>query len=133
MSGAASRRRGVVWEQHLTGWLRAHGWPLAECAPRGAAQPDGDVLGVPGLYLEAKNARTLDLAGWLDKARALAGPHRLPLLVVKRRGRNSPGDAYVIARLADLAPWLHDPPTARRSPVEAVSPLPPYEPDAGGP
>ena len=121
---ATERRRGVRWEQHLTSWLRSHGWPLAECAPRGGWQPNGDVLGIPHLYVEAKNTRALDLAGWIDKARTLAGPHRLPLVIVKRRGKADPGDAYVIARLADLAPWLHDPPAGRRRPVGAVSPQP---------
>ena len=121
---ATERRRGIRWEQALAAWLRAHGWPAAECAPRGGVQPDGDLLGIPHLYVEAKAAHALDLAGWLDKARTLAGPHRLPLVVVKRRGKADPGEAYVVTRLADLTPWLHDPTAAPWTTVEAPSALP---------
>ena len=108
--GAAERRKGTAWEQAVARWLRESGTvPHAECAPRGESQNHGDIWGAPHLYIEAKNARGLDLSGWLDKAMSLAAG-RLPILVIKRKGKGDTGEAYVVARLADIAPYLRDGP-----------------------
>ncbi|MGC8474591.1 MAG: hypothetical protein ACP5PW_09340, partial [Candidatus Dormibacteria bacterium] len=86
--------------------LVEHGHPYAQRA-YGAGRHDdrGDVAGVPGFVIEAKNHGRFDLSGWMREAEVEAanvGPGTLPVVVVKRRLR-APADAYAIMRLADWA------------------------------
>ncbi len=65
MSGTAARRKGSIWERAVVAYLRQHGFPHAERA-YGAGRPQdvGDIDGLPGVVIEAKNHRSIDLAGW---------------------------------------------------------------------
>ena len=57
-------------------------------------------------FIECKNAKTWQLAAWLDKARDQAGPDRLAMVVIKRPRHPQPEDAYVVVRLGDLLPRI---------------------------
>ena len=103
---AASRRKGAANEAALVTFLRANGWPYAERRMNG--NPGPDVTGCPGIAWEAKNAKAIDLAGWVDQAenqRILAGADYAPV-VIKRRGRTDLGQAYAVLPLADLCRLL---------------------------
>lgn len=106
---ATERRRGIRWEQALARHLRDHGYPHAETAPRGENQPHGDIVGIPHLYVEAKNTREHRLGAWLDKARANAGDHRAAVVIVKRRGHANPGAAFAVVDLDTLLALLEPP------------------------
>ena len=68
-------------------------WPHAERRALNGNQDRGDIAGVPGCVIEAKNAKTINLAGWLDEANLERDNDRADLGVVwfKRRGKVSPG------------------------------------------
>ena len=103
MSGRASRRRGAEWERQLVSWLRLHGAPHAERAGGGHDQAHGDVVGIPSLYLEARNRARLDLGQWCDEAE-LAAAGRTWVLAVKRRGVGDTGKSYAVTSLDE---YLH--------------------------
>lgn len=72
----------------------------------------GDIAGVPGLVLECKNVKRLDLSGWLDEAEREADnadkrwPQHAPHVAAvchKRRGTKNSGDWYVTIDLYTFA------------------------------
>ncbi len=93
-----SRRKGSAWETAIVDYLRARGWPYVERRALGGNKDRGDVAGIPGCVIEAKNAKTINLAGWLDEANTERDNDHADLGVVwfKRRGRTDPGAAYVL-------------------------------------
>jgi hypothetical protein len=106
---SASRRKGTAWESAVVEYLREHGIPYAERRALSGSLDRGDITGVPGVMIEAKAEKSIDLAGYMDEVRvqtANAGA-QLGVAVVKRRNR-SPGDAYVVLTLATFAGLLAD-------------------------
>ena len=103
-----SRAKGTAWETAIVGYLRANGAPHAERRALGGTNDRGDLAGVPGLVIEAKSAARFELAIWLDEAEVERRNDRAALAVVwaKRRGKASPGDAYVVMTGAALVHLL---------------------------
>jgi len=101
-------KKGPHWEARIVAYLREHGAPHAERRVMGGASDKGDVAGIPGVVIEAKNAAALSLAGWLDEAEAERVNARAELAVVwhHRRGKASPGDGYVTMSGATLVRLL---------------------------
>lgn len=60
-----------------------HLYPLAARVP--ASLPGRDILGTPGLAVEVKARRDLDLTGWLAQAKRNAGTD-LPVVVIRPDG-----------------------------------------------
>lgn len=110
--GSGPKRKGSRFELEVARYLAEHGHPYAERA-YGAGRPSdvGDIDGLPGLCVEVKCHRALDLAGWVDEAiaeAANAGRGVVPVVVAKRRGRPT-ADAYVVMRLSDWAVFASAP------------------------
>ena len=63
-----NKTKGSAWERAIVDALRAAGWPHAERRLAGAALDRGDIAGIVGIVIEAKNTARLDLAGWIDEA-----------------------------------------------------------------
>ena len=106
------RRKGNAFELAIVAFLREHGFPFAERA-YGAGRPDdrGDVDGIPGWTIEAKNHRALDLAGWCSEAAAESTNARTHWWSVIAKRRNRPiDDAYVVMPLHQFARLLADSP-----------------------
>jgi len=113
-----NKAKGSAWERAIVEHLRAAGWPYAERRLAGAAKDRGDIAGVVGVVIEAKNAARLDLAGWTAEAETERVNDNAWLGVVwhKRRGRASAADGYVtmtgaqftalLAKALDLQPGL---------------------------
>jgi hypothetical protein len=102
------RRKGSVFENEIVKFLKSHGHPFAERA-YGAGRPEdvGDINGLVGFVIEAKNHKSLDLAGWADEAAAEAANARSQFWAVIAKRRNKPtGDAYVVMSLAQFAELL---------------------------
>lgn len=102
------RRKGNGFEIEIVKYLRLHGFPYAERA-YGAGRPDdcGDIDGIPGWVIEAKNHKSLDLAGWANEAAAEAQNARASWWAVIAKRRNRPtSDAYVVMDLAQFADLL---------------------------
>lgn len=95
---SSSRRKGTAWETRGVAYLRERGWPYAERRALHGNHDRGDVAGIPGLVVEFKAAKRHELAAWVDEANTEAINARADLGVawVKRRGRSSPGDGFVV-------------------------------------
>jgi len=95
---SAQRDKGTRWESAVVALLQAAGWPHAERRALAGTRDRGDIAGVPGLVVEAKNAARLDLAGWLAEAqqeRANDGAE-YGVVWVKRKGKAAAKDGYVV-------------------------------------
>jgi hypothetical protein len=95
---SANKRRGSGWERAIVEHLRPNGFPHAERRLAGSATDRGDIAGIPGVVIEAKNQARHSLAEWLDEATREASNDRADLGVVwaKRRGIASAGRGYVV-------------------------------------
>ena len=92
-----SMQKGTRAESAIVDYLRGQHWPFAERRAKNGAKDRGDIAGLGGVVIEAKNCERMNLAGWLaelavemrnDNARWGAVWH-------KRRGKGSPADWYV--------------------------------------
>lgn len=95
---SAAKDRGTRWESAIVDWLRANGAPHAERRAANGNRDRGDIAGLPGVVIEAKNEKAMALAAWLAEAETgRRNDNHAPVAVVwhKRRGKASPGDAYV--------------------------------------
>jgi hypothetical protein len=103
--GSAPKRKGSQFERDVVRYLQEHGFPDAERA-YGAGRPEdvGDIAGVPGVTVECKATKSIDLAGFVDEAERERLNARQPygVAVVKRRGRSA-ADSYVVCNLATFA------------------------------
>jgi hypothetical protein len=92
-----NKTKGSAWERAIVTALQAAGWPFAERRLAGAAKDRGDIAGVPGVVIEAKNTATRNLAGWVDEAELERVNDGAWLGVVwhKRVGHASAADGYV--------------------------------------
>ena len=97
----ASKSKGTAWETAITNYLTSRGFDgIERRAPQGSIDR-GDIAGISGVVIEAKNHRTLALSSWLKELQLEVDNDgaSLGLLCVKRRGYVSPEDAY----------WIIDP------------------------
>lgn len=90
--------KGTRWESAIVRYLvdEQH-IPHAERRARTGAKDKGDIAGIPGIVIEAKNTKTMSLAAWLDEAEVERRNDGADIGVVwhHRKGRASPGDGYV--------------------------------------
>jgi len=96
---SASKAKGTTAETAVVRFLQANGHPRAERRALAGAQDRGDIAGIPGVVIEVKAAKRLELAAFIDEAIKEAerpsGDYNLPVVWHKRRGKGSPGDWYV--------------------------------------
>lgn len=92
------KRKGSAAELAVAKWLRKLGWIHAERSRAGWTDDRGDIDGVPGVCIEVKAEKRIDLPGYLRElevemknARAWAGA-----VIVKRRGSTDPADWYAV-------------------------------------
>ncbi len=104
----AARGKGTRWETAIVDYLRSNGVPHAERRARNGAKDRGDIAGMPGVVVEAKNATRTELAAWVDEAESERANDGADLGVVwhHRRGKGSPADAYVTMTGAALVRLL---------------------------
>ena len=95
---SASKQRGTAWESRIVAYLRERGWPHVERRTLSGAKDRGDIAGIVGVVIEAKNAARHALAEWLDEAELEAsndGAHH-GVVWAHRRGYASPAKGYVV-------------------------------------
>lgn len=97
-SRASAKKAGTAWETAIVRYLCGEGWTLAERRARTGALDQGDITGIPGVCIEAKNTNRITLGQFLDEAETEAANANADIAVawVKRRGKASPADGYVI-------------------------------------
>jgi hypothetical protein len=113
-----NKAKGSAWERAIVNHLRDAGWPYAERRIAGAAKDRGDIAGVVGVVIEAKNTASRNLAGWIEETELERVNDKAWLGVVwhKRTGKSSAADGYVtmtgaqftalLARALDIQPTL---------------------------
>lgn len=94
---STSKAKGSAWERAIVEYLRTIAWPHAERRLAGSVKDRGDIAGVPGVVIEAKNTARLELATWVAEAEVERIHDGAWLGVVwhKRRGKASAADGYV--------------------------------------
>ena len=97
--------KGSAAERAVVTWLRANGYRYAERTRAGWQDDRGDIDGLPGVCVEVKNEKRIDLPQYLrelatemENGRADTG-----VVIVKKRGTSDPGQWYAVMP-ADL--WL---------------------------
>lgn len=92
------KRKGNSAELAVAKWLREWGWVNAERSRAGWQDDRGDIDGLPGVVVEVKNQKTIDISGYLselevemENADAWTG-----VCIVKRRGSLDVDDWYAI-------------------------------------
>lgn len=93
-----SKRKGSAWELAIAKYLVAEGWKHAERRIAGSVLDKGDIYGIIGCVIEAKNHKAMDLAGWLKEldvemtnAKADTG-----VVMVKKKGTTDVGESYAV-------------------------------------
>lgn len=92
-----SKQRGTAWESALVTYLIDSGWPHCERRALNGNLDKGDIAGIPGVMIEAKNCKALTIPAWIDEAEAEKRNARATVGVVwwKRRGKSDPGKGFV--------------------------------------
>ena len=105
-----SKATGTRWESAIVAYLTEQGWPHVERRTLSGAKDRGDIAGIPGLVIEAKSVKTITLGAFLDEATTEAANDGAGVGVawIKRRGKSSPADAYVVMDGDTFAQLLKD-------------------------
>lgn len=90
VTGRGARAKGHDAERAVVKYLRSAGYQLATTS-RAAVGHDGmvqetDIIGVPGVAIEVKNRRELNIGVALTQATISGGPGKLPIVVAKPIG-----------------------------------------------
>lgn len=100
-------RKGSAFETACIAYMRDHGFAYAERRVPTGARDRGDLGGVPGLMLEFKNHKQIDLAGFMDEVAAekLNASAQIGAAVIKRRNHGVER-AYVVEELQFWLPRI---------------------------
>ncbi|MAE64127.1 MAG: hypothetical protein CMJ18_07610 [Phycisphaeraceae bacterium] len=107
---ASAKKAGTSWESAIVTALITAGWPHAERRRLAGSKDRGDVAGVPGVVIEAKNTKAINLAAALDEATAEAINDNAPIAVawIKRRGKTRAEDGYAVVSGATFMQLLKE-------------------------
>ncbi len=102
-----SKIRGTRWESQVRDYFIGLGFVGVERRALTGNQDKGDLSGIPGWTLEAKNEARISLATYMDETQVEADNAKTPYFaaIVKRR-RRSTGQAYAVMPLYQLASLL---------------------------
>lgn len=106
---SASKAKGTAWESAIVAYLIGEGWVHAERRTLSGTRDRGDIAGLPGVVIEAKNEARVALAEYITEAEAERQHANASVGVawVHRRGRTSPADGYVLMTGATFVGLLH--------------------------
>ena len=92
-----SKAKGTAWESAIVTFLTER-WPHVERRALAGSKDRGDVMGLPGVVIEAKSAARLELSEWAKETAAeVANANaRIGVTWIKRRGKTSAADGFVI-------------------------------------
>lgn len=117
------KRKGNSAELAVAKWLRTWGWVHAERSRAGWTDDRGDIDGMPGVCIEVKNEKRINIPGYLaeleveiDNAEAWTGA-----VIIKRRGSSDVNDWYAVmpARIwAELLAMLDQPTKIHTTPLD---------------
>lgn len=92
-----SKAKGTAAEKAVCDYLRDF-FPHVERRALAGSGDRGDVAGIPGVCLEVKNTKTMDLAGWLKEAEKEAANDGAEIYaaIAKKRGTTNVAEWYAI-------------------------------------
>lgn len=92
-----SKTKGTAWETAICRFLTTEGFPHVERRALHGGNDRGDIAGIPGLVIEAKNTQRDQLAAWVDEAAIEQANDGAEFSAVwhHRRGKASPADGFV--------------------------------------
>jgi hypothetical protein len=93
---AGALNKGTRWAKLVEDFLNELGFGVVRSKWFDAGDDMTAVMPGLALSVEAKNHRSIDLAGFVDQATRQAGPGEVPVVFVHRRGRGSVDDGYVV-------------------------------------
>lgn len=114
-----SKRKGDRFEREIADHLRSLGI-MVDRTRVGWTDDRGDIHGIPGVVIECKNHKTLDLAQWireLDDEISNANA-RVGCVVHKRRGTTNASDHYATMRFSTFIQLLREAGYAKPSDTE---------------
>lgn len=96
--GAASRTKGAQYERDVVNHLKARGRLHIERRISGMDKDTGDINGIPGVVIECKNRKAIDLAGFCDQLAAEMAEADADhgVVIVKRAGVADVGRHYAV-------------------------------------
>lgn len=95
---SAAKAKGSAWERGIVDYLKSFGFAYVERRIAGSLKDRGDIAGLPGVVIEAKSCARIELSTFVDEA-VLEGQNDgawLAVTWIKRRGKGSAGDGYVV-------------------------------------
>lgn len=103
-----SKRKGTAWESAIVEYLKTW-FPWVERRALSGSSDKGDIAGIPGVVIEAKDAQRHELAAWMDETEAERknANASIGLLVIKRR-RKKVEDAYAVMTLRQAVELIRD-------------------------
>lgn len=95
-----SRDKGARFERQLAAILRDYGYHDCRRTAQycGKSGDSADVVGLPGIHIEAKHQETMRLYDWMAQAVRDAAPGKIPAVFHKRNN----SDILVTVRLDDF-------------------------------
>lgn len=104
-----NKRKGSSWEKAVADYLQLCGFTGVERRAQEGSNDRGDIAGIDGWVLEAKNERRIELAQYMEEAKreAANADARFYAAVVKRR-RKPVNEAYVVMPLSVFADVLNE-------------------------
>ena len=95
---STSKQKGSAHERAVVDYLKANGWKHAERRLAGDKNDRGDIAGVPGIVLECKNEKRIDLAQYMRELEVEAAIDKADAgaAIVKKRGTTDVADYYAV-------------------------------------
>ena len=104
-----SKRKGSSFEVAVADYLKENGFPYAERRALRGTDDRGDIAGVVGWVLEAKNCKLTELGPWMNEAKHEASNDGVArYAVVHKRRQHSTGESFVTLPLRLFAELLGD-------------------------
>ena len=97
-------RKGSSWERTVADYLSVTGFPYAERRVKRGSNDAGDIGGIPGVMIECKAEKRIELAGYMDEVRVEKqnASAQVGAAVIKRRNHGV-ARAYVVMEFKD---WI---------------------------
>lgn len=94
-----SRQKGARFERTLAAALRDYGYECRRGQQYCGANGDADVIGLPGIHIEAKHQERMSLYDWMEQAKRDARQDELPAVFHKKN------NAEILVSM-ELADWI---------------------------
>ena len=96
--GKLSRNKGKVYERELAGNLREYGYDARRGQQFCGKNGDADVVGLPGIHIEAKRREQISIYDWMAQSISEAKQGEAPVVMF----RKSNCETLVVMRLPDF-------------------------------